>query len=58
MLFKYFIDKDTNQSVSINPNRVKYVRETSYGTKVVFDDGSYLLVEEDFLGTATRLSEN
>lgn len=57
MLFKYFIDKDTNQSVSINPNRVKYLRETSYGTKIIFDDGSYLLVDEDFLSATTRLSE-
>jgi hypothetical protein len=57
MLFKYFKDKDLNASVSINPNRVKYVRETTFGTKIVFDDGSYILVEEDFLSTTTRLSE-
>jgi hypothetical protein len=57
MLFKYFTDKDVNQSVSVNPNRVKYVREMAYGTKIVFDDGSYILVEEDFLSTTTRLSE-
>jgi ethanolamine utilization cobalamin adenosyltransferase len=57
MLFKYFIDKDTKTSVSVNPNRVKYVRETEYGTKIVFDDGSYVVVDEDFLGTTTRLSE-
>lgn len=57
MLFKYFIDKDTKTSVSVNPNRVKYVREMAYGTKIVFDDGSYITVDEDFLGTTTRLSE-
>ena len=57
MLFKYFIDKDTKTSVSVNPNRVKYVREMAYGTKIVFDDGSYIMVDEDFLGTTTRLSE-
>ena len=57
MLFKYFIDKDTNQSVSINPNRVKYLRETPYGTKIIFDDGTFILIDEDFLSATTRLSE-
>jgi hypothetical protein len=57
MLFKYFTDKDTNTTVSVNPNRVKYVREMTIGTKIVFDDGSYILVDENFLSVSTRLSE-
>lgn len=57
MLFKYFKDKDSNTNISVNPNRVKYVRETEYGTKIIFDDGSYILVDEEFLSVSTRMSE-
>jgi len=58
MLFKYFTDKDNNQSVSINPNRVKCVRETSFGPKIIFEDGTFILVDGSFLDVTTRLSEN
>jgi L-fucose mutarotase/ribose pyranase (RbsD/FucU family) len=57
MLFKYFTDKDTNQSIAINPQNVLCVREMGYGTKIIFIDSSYVSVVESQMETATRLSE-
>jgi hypothetical protein len=57
MLFKYFKDIDSGQSISVNPNNVMFVRETSTGTKIFFNDSNYILVSGDFLEVTTRLSE-
>jgi hypothetical protein len=57
MMFKYFTDKDANQSVAINPQNVLCVKETGYGTKIIFNDGSYVTVVESQMETVTRLSE-
>ena len=39
-MLKYFVDKDTQQSVAINTDAVRFVREMAVGPKVVFNDGS------------------
>lgn len=57
MLFKYFTDKDSNNSIAVNPNNVLYVKELGIGTTISFVDGSYVLVKELYLETVTRLSE-
>jgi hypothetical protein len=56
-MLKFFTDKDAHQTIAINPSLVKFVRETSLGTKVLFGDGSYVLVDEPFLEVVTRLNE-
>jgi hypothetical protein len=56
-MFKHFVDKDAKQTVAINQNHVKYVRETDYGTKVIFIDGSYIVVDTNYLETVARLLE-
>lgn len=57
MLFKYFTDKDSNISVAVNPNNVLCVKEVDYGTTICFLDNSYIVVNENYLETVTRLSE-
>ena len=57
MMFKYFTDKDTNQSVAINPQNVLCVKEIGHGTKIIFNDSSYVTVVESQMEAVTRLSE-
>lgn len=57
MKFKYFTNKDSNQSVAVNPDNVKYVKESPIGTTLVFDDGEYIVVTDGYMDVATRLSE-
>lgn len=56
-MFKFFTDKETNQSIAINSNRVDYVRDHNLGTKIVFTDRSYLIVSDSYLDTVARLNE-
>ena len=56
-MLKYFVDKDTQQSVAINPDAVRFVREMAVGPKVVFNDGSYVIVTEGFPETVAKLNE-
>jgi hypothetical protein len=56
-MFKFFVDKETKQSVAVNPSRVKYVRDFGQGPKLVFDDGSYIIVTDSYLDTVARLNE-
>lgn len=56
-MLKYFSDKDSGQSVAINQASVKYVRDTSVGPKIVFTDGSYIVVTEEYMEVVSRLSE-
>jgi len=55
-MFHYFVDKETNQSVAINRNRVKYVRDFGMGPKIVFDDGSYIIVSGQYLEVVAQLN--
>lgn len=57
MLFKYFTEKETNISVAINPNNVLCVKEVGYGTLILFTDAVFITVNEPYLETVTRLSE-
>jgi hypothetical protein len=56
-MFKFFTDKETNQSIAINSNRVDYVRDHNLGTKIIFSDRSYLVVNDPYLETVARLNE-
>lgn len=57
MLFKYFTEKETNISVAVNPNNVLCVKEVKYGTLILFTDAVFITVNEPYLETVTRLSE-
>ena len=57
MKFKYFTNKDSGQSVAVNPDTVKYVKDTKIGTSLVFYDTEYLLLTDDYMDVVTRLSE-
>lgn len=56
-MLKYFVDKDTNQSVAVNPNAVKFVRDSPMGSKIVLSDGSYIIVTDSYLEVVARLNE-
>ena len=56
-MLKYFVDKDTQQSVAVNPEAVRIVREMANGPKIVFNDGSYVIVTDSYLETVSRLNE-
>lgn len=57
MMLKFFVDKDTQQSVAVNPESVKVVREVPMGPKIIFNDGSYIIVTDSYLETVSRLNE-
>ena len=58
MLFKYFFEKNTNSSIAINPQNVKFLRELSEGGCIIsFVDGKEVRVAEPYMESATRLSE-
>jgi hypothetical protein len=56
-MLKYFEDKDSNISVAINPNSIVCVKETGYGTTILFVDSSYIVVKQTYLETVARLNE-
>jgi hypothetical protein len=56
-MLKFFTDKDAQQTVAVNPTSVKFVRETHLGSKIVFNDDKYVLVDEPFLEVVARLNE-
>jgi uncharacterized protein YlzI (FlbEa/FlbD family) len=58
MKFKYFTNKDSGQSVAVNPETVKYVKESPVGTTLIFCDGEYILLTDQYMEVVTRLSEN
>jgi hypothetical protein len=58
MLFKYFTEKNTNFSIAVNPQNVKYIRELGDGGCMIsFNDGKEIKITEKLIDTATRLSE-
>lgn len=57
MVLKYFTDVDTKKSVAVNPNSVKCVMQTGYATKIIFDDGIVVNVEEDYKEVVAVLNE-
>lgn len=56
-MMKIFAEKDTNASVAVNADAVKYIREFQGSTKIIFSDSSYLIVSESYLETISRLNE-
>ena len=57
MRFKYFIDKERQMSVAINPDKVYLVEDSPLGTRILFTNNSYILVTENYMMAVTRLSE-
>jgi len=57
MTLKFFSEKETNVSVAVNTDAVKYVREFQNATKIIFDDSSYLVVSDTYLEAVARLNE-
>lgn len=57
MMLKYFVEKETNQHIAVNPNSVMYVRDFPLGPKVVLHDGSYFILTETYLEVVARLNE-
>jgi hypothetical protein len=56
-MLKTFIDKDTQQTIAVNPNSVKIVRDTPIGAKIIFIDSSYVIVTDSYSKVVERLSE-
>lgn len=56
-MLKFFVDKDANQSVAVNPAAVSFVRDANNGTKIFFDDRTFLIVTDSFLDVIARLNE-
>lgn len=56
-MLKYFVDKDTQQSIAVNPDSVKIVRDTPIGAKILFNDLSYVIVTDSYEATVARLNE-
>lgn len=56
MSLKYFILKNTNESVAINSEKVIYVVSDESGTKINFVNGNSLLVESSLSETVARLN--
>ena len=56
-MLKIFVEKDTNVSIAVNPENVKFVREFQGGAKIIFGDSSYVNVSESYLETISRLNE-
>ena len=57
MKFKMFTDKDSNQSLAINSENVKFVRDSPQGPKIYFADNSYVIVSDSYLEAVARLNE-
>ena len=49
---------DTHQSIAVNRSNILYVRDFPVGPKIVFIDGSYLIVNESYLELVSRLSHS
>ena len=58
-MLKVFLNKDTNQSVAINPSNVRLVHEMAngIGPKIIFNDGSYVVTKESYSEVVARLNE-
>ena len=56
-MLKLFVDKDANQAVAVNPAVVSFVRDTNNGTKIFFDDRTFLIVTDSFRVVIARLNE-
>jgi hypothetical protein len=56
-MLKIFAEKETNASVAVNIDNVRIVREFQGGTKIIFVDSSYIVVNDSYLETVSRLNE-
>jgi hypothetical protein len=57
MKFKYFTNKDSGQSVAVNPDNVKYVKDSTYGTTIVFYDAEIIVVTDSYMDVVARMCE-
>jgi hypothetical protein len=56
-MMKIFTEKDSNASVAVNSHSVRIVREFMGGTKIIFVDSSYIVVNDSYLEVISRLNE-
>lgn len=54
----FVTEMDTKQSIAVNRDNILYVRDFPAGPKIVFIDGSYLIVNESYLELVSRLSHS
>jgi hypothetical protein len=57
-MFVIFNEKETGQPTAVNPDNVLRVVEFPFGPKIIFVDGSYVIVTDTFLSTVARLNQN
>jgi hypothetical protein len=57
-MFIFVKEKDIGQSLAINKNKVLYIRDFPMGPKIVFEDGTYIIVDEDYLHLVARFNSN
>jgi hypothetical protein len=57
-MFIFVTEKDTDHSIAVNKNGVLYIRDFPMGPKIVFDDGTYIIVNEDYLTLVSRFNSN
>jgi hypothetical protein len=57
-MFIFVNEKDIGQSLAINKNKVLYIRDFPMGPKIVFEDGTYIIVNEDYLTLVSRFNSN
>jgi hypothetical protein len=55
-MFEYFTELETGKSVAVNRNNVMYVLDFGLGPKIVFTNGSYIVVKDSYLETVARLN--
>ena len=48
-MFVFVTEKETGQSIAVNVNNVAYMRDFPMGPKIVFIDGTYLVVGDNYL---------
>ena len=57
-MIKYFVDKDRNLLVAINPSHVSHARESNdSGTVIVMVNDREIIIDEDILVVVARLNE-
>jgi hypothetical protein len=56
-MLKIFTEKEAGASVAVNIDNVRLVREFQDGAKIIFVDSSYVIVNDSYLETVSRLNE-
>jgi hypothetical protein len=54
----FITEMDTQQSIAVHKDNILYIRDFAAGPKIVFIDGSYLIVNENYLDLVSRISHS